>query len=309
MTATAEQVVILGSGPAGLTAAIYAARAGLSTLVLDGNEPGGQITLTHSIENFPGFPEGINGYQLSDQMRQQAERFGSRFQSTTVVQVDLSRRPFAIKLEDDSTIYAETVIVATGASANWLGIESEQAFKGKGISSCATCDGFFFKNKEVVVIGGGDTALEDALFLTNYASKITVIHRRDTLKASPYLQKKALAHPKISFIFDSVVKEFSGSKGALHGITIENTDTKNISFIPCQGAFVAIGHHPNTDLFLDQLELTPSGYIVTKPFSTETSVPGVFAAGDVADAKYRQAITAAGAGGMAGIDAYHFINH
>lgn len=303
-----EQVVILGTGPAGLTAAIYSSRAGLSTLVIEGEEPGGQITLSYMVDNFPGFPQGINGFELGQNMREQAQRFGTKIISGKIIQADLSKHPFVLKMEDNKEILAETLIIASGASAKWLGLESEKALIGKGVSSCAVCDGAFYKNKEVFVIGGGDTALEDALFLTRYASKVTVLHRRDSLKASKYLQDKAFANKKIHFIWNSIVEEMSDAKtGNVTGILLRDVNTKKTTLYPCQGIFVAIGHKPNTEIFQGQLELDEAGQVVTQPFSTKTSIPGVFAAGDVADPHYRQAITAAGTGCMAGIDAYHFI--
>lgn len=303
-----EQVVILGSGPAGLSAAIYASRAGLSTLVLEGEEPGGQIGLSYMIENYPGFPKGINGFELGQNMREQAQRFGTRIQAGKIVKVDLKQEPFILQMDDESIILAQTLIIATGASAKWLGLESEKALVGKGVSSCAVCDGIAFKNKEVVVVGGGDTALEDALFVANFASKVTIVHRRDTLKASLYLQKKAFAHPKIHFIWNSTVEDIGDpQKGTVTGVYLKNILTNKTDFLSCQGVFIAIGHKPNTDLFKDSLNLNEEGYIITKPATSETTIPGVFAAGDVADPHYRQAITAAGTGCMAGIDVYHYI--
>jgi thioredoxin reductase (NADPH) len=298
-----EDVVILGSGPAGLTAAIYTSRADLSTLIIEGKEPGGQIALSHQVDNFPGFPSGINGFELSDQMRQQAVKFGTHFAFSPVVAVDLRTHPFKLFLENGNLIESKALIISSGASPKWLGIPSEKALIGKGVSSCAVCDGFLFKDKEVVVVGGGDTALEDALFLSKYASKVTVIHRSNLLKASKFLQNKAKANQKIHFIFDHTVTEISNP---LKNVTITGRSGENQS-IPCEGVFVAIGHQPNTKLFKDQIALDESGYIITKPFTTQTNIPGVFAAGDVADSRYRQAITAAGTGCMAGIDAYDYL--
>ena len=303
-----EQVVILGAGPAGLTAAVYAARAGLKTLVIEGDEPGGQIALSHTVDNFPGFPQGINGYELGEHMRAQAIRFGARIQTGKVLHADLATRPFTLQLAEGKTIVADAVIIATGASAKWLGLASEQPLIGNGVTSCAVCDGILFKGKEVVVVGGGDSALEDALFLATYVSKVTVIHRKQSLKASKYLQDKAFANKKIHFIWNSIVEEITDpKKGKVTGVVIRNTTTNIAQHYPCEGVFVAIGHTPNTDLFKGQLKLADNGYIITEPFSTHTTIPGVFAAGDVADSHYRQAITAAGTGSMAGIDAYHFI--
>jgi thioredoxin reductase (NADPH) len=304
----AEQVVILGSGPAGLTAAIYTSRAGLSTLVIDGDGVGGQIALSNMVENFPGFPQGIDGFMLGENMQAQAERFGARMQRGKVVEANLTQRPFMLKMEDGQEISAETLIIASGASTRWLGLESEKALIGKGVACCATCDGFLFKKKEVIVVGGGDAALEDALFLANYASKVTIVHRKDSLNASKYLQSKAFAHPKIHFIWDCIVENIADAhQEQVAGVCLKNLLTQERQFYPCQGAFIAIGHIPNTSLFQDQLELSANGYIKTQPSTTHTSIPGVFAAGDVADARYRQAITAAGTGCMAGMDAYYFI--
>lgn len=301
-------VVILGGGPAGLTAAIYTARAGLSTLLIEGDEPGGQIALSYSVENFPGFPEGINGFDLSQNVRNQALKFGCEILQDHVESVDFSSSPFVFKLESGKKVTSSSTIIATGAKANWLGLSSEKAFIGKGVSSCAVCDGFFFRDEEVVVIGGGDAAIEDALFLANYASKITVVHRRDTLRASPYLQKKAFDHKKIEFVWNSETLEIlDPQKGELTGILVRNIKTDEKIVIGCKGVFVAIGHSPNTKLFDGQLKLDEKGYIVTSPHTTETNIPGVFAAGDVADSRYRQAVTAAGSGCMAAIDCYQFL--
>ncbi len=305
-----ERLVILGGGPAGYTAAIYAARAGLSPLVLEGEEPGGQIALSYTVDNFPGFPEGINGYALATLMRDQAARFGARIKESTVLSVDLSYRPFTLRLSDGRTVTTETLIIATGASAKWLGLDSEQALIGRGVSSCAVCDGLLFTNKEVVVVGGGDTALEDALFLANYASQVTVVHRRDTLRASPYLQQKAFAHPNIHFVWNSEVVQIEDpEEGKVTGVAIRHVFTHEIRYLPTQGVFVAIGHQPNTDLFKNQIHLDRNSYIQTRQGSTHTTIPGVFAAGDVADPHYRQAVTAAGTGSMAAMDAYHFLNN
>lgn len=304
----AEQVVILGSGPAGLTAAIYASRTGLSTLVIEGTEPGGQIALSHIVENFPGFPEGINGFELGMKMREQSLRFGTQIRTTKIVKADLSQRPFTLWQESGEILSADTLIIASGASAKWLGLESEKALIGKGVSSCATCDAFLFKGKEVVVVGGGDTALEDALFLARYATKVSIVHRRDQLRASKYLQNKAFAHPKIHFIWNSIVEEVLDLKeGKVTGVVIGNLLDQTHQFYPCSGVFIAIGHAPNTQLFQGQLALDEAGYIQTEPHATETNIPGVFAAGDVADPRYRQAITAASSGCKAAIDADHFI--
>lgn len=303
-----EQVVILGAGPAGLTAAVYAARAGLKTLVIEGDEPGGQIALSHTVDNFPGFAQGINGYELGENMRTQAIRFGAKIQNGKVLQVDLAKRPFTLHLADGKTIVTEALIIATGASAKWLGLPSEQPLIGKGVASCAVCDGILFKGKDVVVVGGGDSALEDALFLATYATKVTVIHRKQSLKATKHLQDRAFANKKIHFIWNSTVDEITDPKmGKVTGVVLRDVLTNKTQNYPCEGVFVAIGHTPNTALLKGQLKLAENGYIVTEPFSTRTTIPGVFAAGDVADSHYRQAITAAGTGSMAGIDAYYFI--
>lgn len=303
-----EKVVILGSGPAGLTAAIYSARASYSPLLLEGEEPGGQIALSYQVDNFPGFPDGINGLELVEKMKLQAQKFGTRIKQAKVVSIDLSHRPFSLNLTNGEQILTESLIIATGASTKWLGLNSELALLGKGVCSCAVCDGFLYKKKEVVVIGGGDTAMEDALFLSKYASKVTVIHRRDQLKASKYLQEKAFANPKIKFIWNSIVEEIADIKqDKVTAVYLKNVLTEQTSVYPCQGVFVAIGHQPNTHLFVGQLKLNEGGYIITQPFSSQTSVEGVFAAGDVADPSYRQAITAAGTGCMAGIDVDHFL--
>ncbi|HEY8425398.1 MAG TPA: thioredoxin-disulfide reductase [Limnochordales bacterium] len=299
-----EQVIILGSGPAGLTAAIYAARANLSPLVVAGREAGGQLMLTTEVENFPGFPEGIQGPALMDAMRRQAERFGARFIDDDATGVDFTGRPLKVMV-GDQTYEAEAVIVATGASARWLGLPSEQRLRGRGVSSCATCDGYFFQGKKVVVVGGGDTAMEEALFLTRFATEVVVVHRRDTLRASKVLQDRARAHPKIRFVWNAVVEEVLGDK-SVEGVRLRDVRTGETRVEPCHGLFVAIGHDPNTGFLRGQLELDERGYVVVHD-ETRTSVEGVFCAGDVADHRYRQAITAAAAGCKAAMDAEKYL--
>lgn len=303
-----ETVTILGSGPAGLTAAIYAARANLQPLCVEGVQPGGQLTITTDVENYPGFPEGVMGPDLMTQFRKQAERFGTRFLQSQLVRTDLSSRPFTLHFEDGKQIKTKTLIIATGASAKWMGIPSEQPFMGKGVSSCATCDGFFFRNQDIAVVGGGDTAMEEATFLTRFAKSVKVIHRRDSLRASKIMQEKAFKNPKISFIWDSAIEEIQGDKGVT-GIKVKNLKTGAMQDIALTGVFVAIGHQPNTIPFQGQLKMNETGYLEVKPGTTRTNIPGVFAAGDVADHVYRQAITAAGTGCMAAIDAERFLEH
>jgi thioredoxin reductase (NADPH) len=312
------RVVILGSGPAGLTAALYASRAELAPLVVEGGAgddptdvPGGQLMLTTEVDNFPGFPEGVLGPELMDRLRKQAARFGSEFATGEVKTVELGRRPFAIQLADGK-VTADALIVATGARAKWLGLPEELEFRTKigGVTACATCDGFFYKGKEVFVVGGGDTAMEEALFLTKFATKVTIVHRRSELRASRAMQARAKANPKIAWLLDSVIEKILGGAGkGVTGAVVKNVRTGESRELPCGGVFMAIGHTPNTAVFQGQLQHDEQGYLIVEDGTTATSVPGVFAAGDVADHRYRQAITAAGTGCMAAIDAERFLGH
>jgi len=298
------RAIVIGSGPAGLTAAIYLVRAGLETTVISGDQPGGQLIFTTDVENFPGFPGGILGPDLMIKIREQAEKVGANFLDSTVTEVDFQNKPFVIKtLEKEIT--ADTVIIATGASALWLGLESEEKLKGKGVSACATCDGFFFKDKEVCLVGGGDVAIEDALFMTKIAKKVTIINRRDELRAAHVLQQRAFAEPKIEFVWWSVVKEIMG-EDTVTGIKLENVETGEVKKLPCSAVFIAIGHKPNTDVFRGKVNLLPNGFIKREEKS-RTNVDGVFVAGDVFDYEYRQAITAAGSGSQAAIDAIRYL--
>ncbi|MBI1238474.1 MAG: thioredoxin-disulfide reductase [Alphaproteobacteria bacterium] len=311
MTTRHARVLILGSGPAGDTAAIYAARAMLEPLVVHGIQPGGQLTITTEVENYPGFAEAIQGPWLMEQMQAQAENVGAKFEQDIIIDVDLTRRPFRLK-GDSGTIYtADTLIIATGAQARWLGLPSEERFKGHGVSACATCDGFFFRGKDVAVVGGGNTAVEEALFLTNFAKKVTLIHRRDELRADKTNQTRLLKHPKVEVVWNSVVDEIQGTDEPLAATELKLRDvtSENTQSLPIDGLFVAIGHVPATELFRGKLEMDAEGYILTKPDSTATSVPGVFAAGDVKDKVYRQAVTAAGMGCMAALEAEKFLAH
>ncbi len=301
-----ERLVIVGSGPAGYTAALYAARANLNPLLFEGMQPGGQLTITSDVENFPGFPEGILGPELMEKMKKQAERFGTRFELGEVTRVDLSRRPFQL-WSDDRLFTADAVIVATGASAKWLGIHSEKRYQGRGVSACATCDGFFFRGVEVAVVGGGDTAMEEATFLTKYATKVHVLHRRDELRASKIMQERARKNPKIHIVLSVVVDEILGDEKAVTGVRLKGTKDGSIRELPVKGVFMGIGHEPNTGILRGQVEMNDVGYLIVRGPSTATSVPGVFAAGDVSDPTYRQAISAAGSGCMAAIDAERWL--
>jgi thioredoxin reductase (NADPH) len=308
MTETMKRnVIIIGSGPAGLTAAIYAARANLKPLVFEGNQPGGQLTITTEIENYPGFPKGITGPELMDLFREQAQRFGAETVFKNVTKVDFSNKPYKVWIGDEE-YSSDSIIIATGASAMMLGLESEKKLFGYGVSACATCDGFFYKDKKVLVIGGGDSALEEALFLTKFASEVWLVHRRDEFRGSKIMRNRVLNHPKIHVHWNSVVDEFLGTtKSGLTGVTLKDTKTGEIREDSCDGAFIAIGHRPNTTIFEGVVVLDDKKYIVTNPESTATSIPGVFACGDVQDHKYRQAVTAAGSGCAATIDAEHYL--
>jgi len=302
-----RNVTIIGSGPAGLTAALYAARANLKPLLIEGLEAGGQLMMTTMVENYPGFRDGIMGPELMADMRAQAERFGTEIVQGNVTRVELSHRPIKIEVSDE-IVYSESLIIATGASARLLGLPSERTLMGHGVSTCATCDGFFFKGKPIAVVGGGDSAMEEALFLTKFASKVTVVHRRDTLRASKIMQEKAFANQKIEFAWNSEVEDvLDVNKGVVTAIVLRNSQTGARTELPVEGVFIAIGHTPNTSLFKGQLETDANGYIVTTG-GTRTSIPGVFAAGDVQDHIYRQAITAAGSGCMAAIDVEHYLD-
>ena len=301
-----ERLVIVGSGPAGYTAALYAARGNLSPLLFEGVQPGGQLTITSEVENFPGFPEGILGPELMEKMKKQAERFGTRFEMGEVTRVDLSRRPFQL-WQEDRAFTADAVVIATGASAKWLGIPSEKKYQGRGVSACATCDGFFFRGVEVAVVGGGDTAMEEASFLTKYATKVYVLHRRDELRASKIMQERARKNPKIELLLSVIPEEILGDGKAVTGVRLKSTKDGSTRELPLKGVFMGIGHEPNTRIFRGQVEMNDVGYIAVKAPSTATSVPGVFAAGDVSDPSYRQAISAAGSGCQAAIDAERWL--
>jgi thioredoxin reductase (NADPH) len=306
-----ERVVIIGSGPAGYTAAVYAARAMLKPVLIQGIQPGGQLTITTDVENYPGFADVIQGPWLMEQMQKQAEHVGTRVVSDHVSKVDLKTRPFRLECESGEVYQAETLIICTGAQAKWLDLPSEQKFRGFGVSACATCDGFFYRNKEVVVVGGGNTAVEEALFLTNFASRVTVVHRRDSFRAEKVLQERLFAHPKIEVVLNHAVDEIIGRDDptSVTTVRLKNVQSGETQDRPVDGVFVAIGHAPAVELFVGQLKQKPSGYLWTAPDSTATDVPGVFAAGDVTDDIYRQAVTAAGMGCMAALEAERFLAH
>lgn len=303
------KVLILGSGPAGCTAAIYAARANLEPILVAGLQPGGQLTITTDVENYPGFAQAIQGPWLMEQMQAQAEHVGTQFLYDTIVDVDLSKRPFVAKGDSGDEYIGDTIIICTGATARWLGIESEQKYQGAGVSACATCDGFFFRNKEVVVVGGGNSAVEEAIYLAGIASKVTLIHRRDSLRAEKIAQDRLFANPKVQVVWDSVIDEIlgAGDPPGVTGVRLKNAKTGEISELSADGVFIAIGHSPNTELFKDAVTIDDEGYIVTKAGATSTNIPGVFAAGDVQDKTYRQAVTAAGTGCMAALEAERFL--
>jgi thioredoxin reductase (NADPH) len=309
MSATHAKVVIIGSGPAGYTAAIYAARAMLEPVLIEGIQPGGQLTITTDVENYPGFADVIQGPWLMEQMKAQAAHVGTKLVADHVKELDLAQRPFRVTLESGGVYLADTVILATGAQAKWLELPSEQQYRGAGVSACATCDGFFYRNKDVVVVGGGNTAVEEALFLTNFASKVTLVHRRDSLRAERILQDRLFKNPKIELVWDSAVEEITGGgdPAKVTGVKLKNVRTGALSERKTDGVFIAIGHSPSTELVVGKVKMKPNGYVWTAPDSTATSVPGLFAAGDVTDDVFRQAVTAAGMGCMAALEAERFL--
>ncbi len=309
MAQTHAKLIIIGSGPAGYTAAIYAARAMLEPVLISGFQPGGQLMITTDVENYPGFADVIQGPWLMEQMRLQAEHVGTRMVSDHIVKVDLNQRPFRIEGDSGDVYTCDALIVATGAQAKWLGLPSEALFQGFGVSACATCDGFFFRGKEVVVVGGGNTAVEEALYLAHLASKVTLVHRRDSLRAERILQDRLLKHPKVEVVWNSAVEEICGSQNptSVTHVRLKNLVSGQVSELKTDGVFIAIGHKPSTDLFAGQLDMKPGGYLQTKPGTTETNIPGVFAAGDVADDVYRQAVTAAGMGCMAALETERYL--
>lgn len=304
-----SKVLIIGSGPAGYTAGIYTARAGLNPILVSGAQVGGQLTMTTDVENYPGFPQPVAGPELMENMRKQAQNVGTRIIDDRITEVDFNHRPFVCSSEGGNSFKTETVIIATGSSARWLELPSEKKYIGFGVSACATCDGFFYRGKTVAVVGGGNSAAEEALYLTNFAAKVILIHRRDSLRADSIMQERVKNHPKISILWDSIIEEIIGKQNpfGVTAIKVKNVKNDDVRLVDLDGVFIAIGHHPNTDIFKEYLELNQEGYIVTKPDSTETKVPGVFAAGDVKDPKFRQAVTAAGSGAMAAIEAEKFI--